>query len=182
MRRLFLSVLVAGGLAFLAACSGQGGYGFSSGGTNNSNVDRIAFSNGSGGDIGIFYLAPGAATIEVNASGVRGSQSVVVPDALFTWSAAIAPNSAFYQTNTVGQNKQCPTPSGTPAVPLFVGNVLTSSGLGGAISAPIPYDGRATTTIFVGSPALGVTPPYCIQVIAKSTNGVQGGVVVFVSN
>ena len=182
MRRLFLSVLVAGSFAFLAACSGQGGYGFSSGGTNNSNVDRINFSNGSGALVGVMILAPGTGTLQLNATGVKGSQSVVVPDALFTWSAAVAPNTAVYQTNQNGVTKACPTPSGTPAVPIFVGNVLTSTGQGGATARNIPYDGRATNTIFVGSPALGVTPPYCIQVVATSSNNVQGGVVVFVSN
>ena len=105
MRRLFLSVLVAGGLAFLAACSGQGGYGFSTGSTTNPSIDRIAFQNGSGGYLGSFFVTPiGANTVQVVATGLKGPQSVQVPDATFVWSWAFAGPPTTY--NELAANQQ----------------------------------------------------------------------------
>ena len=193
MRRLFLSVLVAGGLAFLAACSGYGGTGFSSGGNSNTTISRIAFS-GSSGQFNAFNVAPiGPAnpynpaiglygpTTQINAVGSTANVfNVIVPDQGFTWAAAIAPGGTPWTTGTSGQTAACPATTQTPVVnSLYVYDTSR-----GALGGLIPYDGRVTSTVYVG-PVTGSTlaAPYCINVVATHPgDGVQGSVVVRVGN
>ncbi|MBV9102723.1 MAG: hypothetical protein JO060_03980 [Candidatus Eremiobacteraeota bacterium] len=127
--------------SLLTACAG-GGYGF--GGNNGSTqVDHIALTNGSG-QANTFIVAPPAPLgggvpppnaifvnrngqpapalpiVQVNAVGTSGPSNVVVPGAVFTWTAFLTTTDlATYSSGQNGVQKPC-----FPAASVTGGTVL----------------------------------------------------------
>jgi hypothetical protein len=199
-RQAFRVAVAASLLALMPACAGQGGYGFGGGGSNAS-IDRIVLTNGSG-QANVFLVVPPPPlgggvppnnaiflnrdgsqalpqpVVQINAAGVRGSQSVIVPDAQFTWTASLVTSDlAVYNSNQGGLQKPCfpaTSPTGDsqlPDVSPFSATPVLWVELPGPIFRPLNPQ-QLTSTIYV-SPALenlvGFEPGhtnYCIAVTA----------------
>jgi hypothetical protein len=138
-RRLIGATLCAS----LAACGNQGGYGFS-GNNGSTQVDRISLTNGSG-QANVFIVAPppplgggfpppnsvfidrngnlttALPVVQVNATGTVGTQNVIVPGAVFTWTAALTTNdTSTYSAGQNGVQKPCfpaTSTTGNPVLP-----------------------------------------------------------------
>jgi len=131
MRRLASSLIAASGLALLAACSG-GGYGFTSNlGTNPQTPSFIMFQNGSASVNDFFVNPTGNAPLLVSATAEKGTGAgaTIIPDQVFTWSAAYAPAGTTYLK---GASPNGSGTCGTPPSPAFPINSLLQQGPGGA--------------------------------------------------
>jgi hypothetical protein len=197
MRRQASQLAGAALLAVALSACGQGGYGFNSSGASGRSIDAIVFTNGSG-QVNVFAVAPtGPAPgpgapgplVQVNGTGTKGTQGVVVPDSTFAWTAAFAPDTAMYQSNQGGILKPCadavPT-SGTqlPDISPFGTTPVIFYQIPGGGFAPLA-PGQQSSTVFV-SAASGVTfatgkTNYCITLTAFGS-GAQAAVTVVVTN
>lgn len=204
MHRQAIQILASIALAgLLSGCAGQGGYGL--GGGNNSNtIDRVVLTNGSG-QANVFLVAPplplgggippgvpfvdrnGLPTtpqpvVVVNAVGVRGSQSVVVPDARFTWNATLTiANNVYYNSNAGANQKLCSPATATssnttlPDVsPFSATPVIWVQAPGGAFYEPLAPQQLATQVYISPAPESLVTyapngKNYCITLTAVGT-------------
>ena len=208
-----LSAILLGGV--VASCAGQGGYGL--GGGNNSNtIDRVVLTNTSG-QANVFLVAPptplgggippgvpfvdrnGLPTtaepvVQVNATGVRGPQSVVVPDAAFTWNATLTiANNVYYNSNAGANQKLCSPATGTssnttlPDVSPFSSTpVIWVQAQGGAFYQPLAPQQLASTVYVSPAPTGLVTyapnaKNYCITLTAVGT-GAQSSTQVAVTS
>jgi hypothetical protein len=206
MRREAFQIVAAVLLAaLLPACAGQGGYGFGGAGLNTP-IDRIVLTNGSG-QANVFFVAPppplgggippggafvdrnGLATtpvpvVQVTAVGVRGSQSVVVPNAVFTWTATLNTDGAqTYYSNQGGIQKPCfPATAATgqtslPDVSPFSSTPVIWIQSPGGGYAPLTPQAQTSTVFISPAPETLVTfatgrTNYCIALTAVG-NGVQ---------
>lgn len=173
--RLALSILTACGFAFLTAC---GGSGFS--GSSDSTTPGVVVLSPSSGQAGDFFITPGGTSpLAVSAIAYAGSGQFnnVVPNVTYTWAARFVnpltdPTSvATYSTGSAPNGfKSCPAlPASTPAVP-----ILQQGGGGTASTVYSGFTVLGTTAtaneVFVG-PVPGVTPPYCLVIVATSIPG-----------
>jgi hypothetical protein len=213
MRRKAFGVVAATVLAgLLSACAGQGGYGFGGAGSNTA-IDRIVLS-GTSGQVNVFFVAPppplgggvppqapfvdrnGLPTtpvplVAVNAVGVKGPQSVVVPDAVFTWNASLNTGEANYYSNQGGIQKPCSpaTPAsgqpGLPDVSPFSSTPVIWIQNGGQFQPLAPQ--QLASTVFISpAPQTLVTyatgkTNYCITLTAVG-NGVQASTEIAVAS
>ena len=188
--------------AVLSACGGQGGYGL--GGANNANtIDRVVLSNASG-QANVFLVAPplplgggippgvpfldrnGLPTtpeplVQVNAVGVRGAQSVVVPDAKFTWTASLTiANNIYYYSNAGANQKLCSPATATssntvlPDVSPFSSTPVIWVSPNGQWYQPLAPQQLASTVYISPAPESLVTyapnaKNYCITLTAVGT-------------
>jgi hypothetical protein len=157
MRRLASSLIAASGLALLAACSG-GGYGFSSNlGTSSQTPSFIMFQNGSASVNDFFVNPTGNAPLLVSATAEKGTGAgaTIIPDQVFTWSAAYAPaGTAYLKGASPNGSGTC----GTPPSPPFPINSLLQQGPGGA-AYPL-YNGAYTQLQAQPPPSSGPVGSY----------------------
>ena len=199
--QLVAAVVLTG---LLSACAGQGGYGLGGSGSN-TGIDRIVLTNNSG-QANVFFVAPppplgggippqgqfidknGLPTtpvplVQVNAAGVKGSQSVIVPDATFTWTATLNTGEANYYSNQGGIQKPCSpaTPitgeAGLPDVSPFSTTPVIWVQLAGGGYAPLAPQQLSQTVYISPAPENLVTfasgkTNYCIALTAVG-NGAQ---------
>lgn len=175
MRRIVLSVMVAGSAAALAACGG-GGTAFGSG---SNSIDRVVVT-GSGSLSGVNKVVPGG-TIVLSATGVKGSSNTTAGDNGYSWSASYAPVGTPAQALATGSQIFCnglTTPAISPAGSLNVSSVNPST-----LTLVVP-----TAVPAVTAPAASIAPAapagsYCLIVQATHTaDGKFGTAVVVVDN
>lgn len=157
MRRLASSLIAASGLALLAACSG-GGYGLSANVGNNQVPSFISFQNGAAG-VDDFFLNPtGNAPILVSATAEKGTGAgaVIIPDQVFTWSAAYAPSGTSYLK---GASPNGSGTCGSPPSPAFPINSLLQQGPGTGAGFPM-YGGFYTQLAAQPAPGSGPVGSY----------------------
>jgi len=205
-RHAFQIIAAALLLALVPGCAGQGGYGFG-GGNSSTSIDRIVFSNGSG-QANVFIVAPPAPlgggippqganfidrngnvitplpVVTVNAQGVKGSQSVIVPDAVFTWTAVLNTSDLVdYVSSAGGLQKPCaPATSVTgnllPDVSPFSATPVIWVQQSTGTYAPLAPQQQSGTVFVSPAPENLVTYEtgklnYCISLTAVGVGGVQ---------
>lgn len=203
MRRLALSVFTVCGLALLTACGTTGGTGFSSNGGNGS-IDSVLFTNNSAQTNDFFVQGTGAvAPLQITAIGQKGSGTTAlqVPDATFTWAGRfvdpttdLAANSTYTVGPAPSGSRNCPKlpAGGTPPVVILQQNPpVQPTPVPAGQPTPVPTVAPAyiplpatqpSNTVFISAVA-GVTPPYCLLIVASHVgDGTIGTKVVLVTN
>lgn len=189
MRRLVLSLMVAGTAALLTAC-GQGGSAFSFNGSN-QNIDHIIISDQTNSNLtGIFRVVPGG-QLSLQAEGVKSPNNTNVPDTNFTFNMAIAPAGTPIPVSGSGQNAVCtgltqtvgPTAGLAIALsPTFVGTYLKQNQTaGGSVVLTAPTVAQIAASV---APNVATAPAnYCLTIIAThSPDGKVGTATVYVGN
>lgn len=185
MRRLVLSVLAAGSIALLAACS-QGGSAFT--GSSAQNADHVQITS-AGNPAGILKVVPGG-SIVLSAQALKGSNNVVLQDTNFTFDYAIAPAGTPYPNSQSGTQGFCNTLTGTATV---LPSILTPGGAlgqasGASVASPsgtVTLTAPASITAGFGSTAAfspTTASTYCLTVNAHHVlDGVTGSATVLVT-
>jgi hypothetical protein len=172
--RLALSMLTACGFAFLTAC----GSGFS--GSTTSTTPGVVVLEPGAGQADDFFVAPsGTAPLAISAIAYSGSGQLatIVPDVSYTWAArfvnpATDPVSvATYSTGSAPNGfHACPAmPAVTPPVPILMQSNPSTNTTAYPGYALLPATSTANE-VFLGA-VPGVTPPYCLVILATSVPG-----------
>ncbi|MBV8600869.1 MAG: hypothetical protein JO359_04810 [Candidatus Eremiobacteraeota bacterium] len=187
MRRFALTLLASLSVVALSACSGYGGTAIGNG--SSSSFDRLIFETPASGANSVFKVAPLATSpLFVSVYGSKSNFSIIQADTTATWQVTYAVGSfpaPYVGINTAVGNITCTAPAATSANP-SAALVVQASG----VASTVTYTpGTYYQTIGINPPGItAVAPntvpvaPYCLNVVATATNGMQGSFVVLVSN
>ena len=178
MRRIVLSLIVAGSAAMLTACGG-GGTAFG-GGSNSNSIDRVVIT-GTGTLSGVNKVVPGGRLL-LSAQGVKGPTNTKAGDNGYTWTASyVTVAGTPVQSTETGTQVFCNTVAAGivfPASAIFVDSTNAAQ-----ITLVPPLASPAVTASPAAFTPAAPAGSYCLNVAATHTADFKvGSVVVLVDN